>query len=115
MMVNNAININKAKKVINGSAVSIECFLDHNYRTEYAPCIRWASYNKNLKLYQGAMIKKDHYTKKFPRKPPAKIKKISNSCKWIVLFHINKAKKVSDIWINQDLIKKLIYLKYLKI
>ncbi|CAC9447740.1 hypothetical protein BSPLISOX_711 [uncultured Gammaproteobacteria bacterium] len=50
---------------INGSAVSIECFLDHNYRTEYAPCIRWTSYNKNLKLYQGAMIKKDHYTKKF--------------------------------------------------
>lgn len=47
---------------INGSAVSIECFLDFNRHT---PQIRWVSYNKNTQSYQGALVAKDDYIKEF--------------------------------------------------
>ncbi len=50
---------------INGTAVAIECFLDHSYDADPQPCVRWTSYNKNLGAYQGELIGKERYTKKF--------------------------------------------------
>jgi hypothetical protein len=50
---------------INGTAVAIECFLDHTYTESDLPCVRWTSYNKTLDAYHGELIKKDKYTRKF--------------------------------------------------
>jgi len=50
---------------INGSAVAIECFLDHTFETSKEPCVRWTSYNKEVDAYQGALIDKNSYTRKF--------------------------------------------------
>lgn len=50
---------------INGTAVAIECFLDHSYQVNEAPYVRWTSYNKSLDSYQGELAIKDRYTKKF--------------------------------------------------
>ena len=50
---------------INGKACSIECFLDLNYKAKNEPIIRWANYNENLKQYQGSLIDKKEYVKKF--------------------------------------------------
>lgn len=55
----------KSKENINGTAVAIECFLDHSYYEEEAPYVRWTSYNKSLDSYQGELARKDKYTKKF--------------------------------------------------
>lgn len=50
---------------INGTAVAIECFLDHSVIDSTESCIRWTSYNKSLDAYQGELIDKDRYTRKF--------------------------------------------------
>lgn len=50
---------------INGTAVAIECFLDHSVVDSTESCIRWTSYNKSLDAYQGELIDKDRYTRKF--------------------------------------------------
>lgn len=50
---------------INGTAVAIECFLDHSYIDDGQPCVRWTSYNKALDAYQGELISKDKYTRRF--------------------------------------------------
>lgn len=50
---------------INGTAVAIECFLDHSYIEDSQPCVRWTSYNKTLDAYQGELIDKGKYTKQF--------------------------------------------------
>lgn len=47
---------------INGKAVAIECFLDFN-SIPFSPCIRWTTYNKNEKAYQGELEKKDEYVR----------------------------------------------------
>lgn len=50
---------------INGTAVAIECFLDHSVIDNNESCVRWTSYNKSLDAYQGELIGKDKYTRKF--------------------------------------------------
>lgn len=50
---------------INGTAVAIECFLDHSYLGDAQPCVRWTSYNKSVDAYQGELIGKERYTKRF--------------------------------------------------
>lgn len=55
----------KSSENINGAAVAIECFLDHSYQEDAPPCIRWTSYNKVFDAYQGELIGKDRYTRRF--------------------------------------------------
>ena len=50
---------------VNRKACSIECFLDLNYKTKNEPVIRWTNYNEALKQYQGSLIGKESYVKKF--------------------------------------------------
>ncbi|ROR29194.1 hypothetical protein EDD66_103129 [Mobilisporobacter senegalensis] len=51
---------------INGRAVAIECFLDFD-SVQKPPCIRWTTYNKNEKQYQGELECKDEYVRAFKR------------------------------------------------
>lgn len=46
---------------VNGLAISIECYLDLKDDAQ----IRWNSYNKLIKGYQGELIAKDRYKKEF--------------------------------------------------
>ncbi|WP_411564214.1 HEPN/Toprim-associated domain-containing protein [Pseudomonas shirazensis] len=55
------------KANINGSAVSIECFLDLSYRTKKPASIRWASFNKEMNRYQGALEGKEFYIAQFKK------------------------------------------------
>lgn len=48
---------------INGQGAAIECYLD----LEEDPCVRWNNYNMNLDIYQGELIGKDHYKRRFLR------------------------------------------------
>lgn len=50
---------------INEKAVSIEMFLDLNYKNNDTPMIRWKSYDEKTDRYQGSLINKDKYTKLF--------------------------------------------------
>lgn len=56
------------KENINERAISIELFLDLNYSFKVEPKIRWTSFNEKQNQYQGELINKDHYTKKFLNK-----------------------------------------------
>ena len=49
---------------INGRAVAIECFLDL-CSTEFLPRVRWGSYNKGERKYQGELEQKDEYVRVF--------------------------------------------------
>lgn len=49
---------------INGKAVAIECFLDFE-SVASTPCIRWTTYNKSEKQYQGELENKDDYVRAF--------------------------------------------------
>ena len=49
---------------INGKAVAIECFLDHNSIPQ-DPAVRWTSFNKQLQQYQGELIDKKRYIRAF--------------------------------------------------
>ena len=49
---------------INGRAVAIECFLDFS-SVQKVPCVRWTSYNKNERQYQGELENKDEYIRAF--------------------------------------------------
>lgn len=49
---------------INGKAVAIECFLDHNSIPQ-DPAVRWTSFNKQLQQYQGKLINKNSYIQAF--------------------------------------------------
>ena len=49
---------------INGKAVAIECFLDLNSVND-APSVRWTSYSKKKRQYQGELERKDEYVRKF--------------------------------------------------
>lgn len=51
---------------INGTAVSIECFLDFKSCNRKAK-IRWTSYNDKLNKYQGALVCKDDYIRAFKK------------------------------------------------
>jgi hypothetical protein len=50
---------------VNGRAVAIECFLDFSFGPEESPTIRWTSYNKQIRAYQGELSSKEKYTKRF--------------------------------------------------
>jgi len=56
-----------SKENINGAAVAIECFLDLVYQVQRDPCIRWTSFDSDIQRYQGELIDKDVYLKKFSR------------------------------------------------
>ncbi len=49
---------------INGRAAS-ECYLDLNWHARRSPKVRWSSYNRQLQIYQGELIEKDVYVRKF--------------------------------------------------
>lgn len=49
---------------INGTAASIECFLDFN-SVDFSPIIRWTSYSPASNKYQGSLQRKEDYTRKF--------------------------------------------------
>lgn len=55
------------KTNINGSAVSIECFLDLSYKANKPATVRWTSFNKEMDQYQGALEGKDFYIKQFKK------------------------------------------------
>jgi hypothetical protein len=51
---------------INGFAAAIECFLDiGNAEDSVLPRVRWTSYNRTTRTYQGELDDKDRYTKRF--------------------------------------------------
>ena len=52
---------------INGRAAAIECYLDFDAPELPRPEIRWTSYKKELKVYQGALCEKQSYVKAFLR------------------------------------------------
>jgi hypothetical protein len=52
---------------INGLAVSIECFLDLEYKINQKPRIRWTNFKKKSNKYQGALENKETYTKLFKK------------------------------------------------
>lgn len=54
----------EAVEDINGRACSIECFLDLSVVDE-EPGVRWTTYDKKLKSYQGELVRKDDYTRAF--------------------------------------------------
>lgn len=81
------------KKInINGKAVAIECFLDFNSIAD-APLVRWNSYNKNMNQYQGELVNKDEYVKKFKS---ANLNNGYNSEKLKQLINY-----IVDCWINR--------------
>lgn len=50
---------------INGKAVSIELFLDLNYKNIDTPKIRWTSFDDKMQRYQGSLVRKDEYIRTF--------------------------------------------------
>ena len=50
---------------INGRAVAIECFLDIWRDPADEPIVRWSNYVERMDAYQGAIINKDRYTRRF--------------------------------------------------
>lgn len=55
----------KKYKNINGTAVSIECFLDLDYKTSSKAIVRWSNYVKHMNQYQGALEDKESFVKIF--------------------------------------------------
>jgi hypothetical protein len=83
----------KSKKNINGAAVSIECFLDLDYKTSDIPCVRWTSYDDKSNKYQGELVNKEMYVRKY--------KNIKGTDK---IYKLNKLKylidHIYDNWTN---------------
>jgi hypothetical protein len=50
---------------INGRAVAIECFLDIWRDPADEPLVRWSNYVEPMDAYQGAIVDKDRYTRRF--------------------------------------------------
>ena len=50
---------------INGRAASIEAYLDWNWESKYDPVVRWSNYVEKGSRYQGALVSKDHYARRF--------------------------------------------------
>jgi hypothetical protein len=55
----------QAVEDVNGRAVSIECFLDLKYESNAPPVVRWTSFNPTLCHYQGELVRKDEYARRF--------------------------------------------------
>jgi len=82
---------------INSSAVSIECFLDLNYKNSKKPIIRWRNFNDNISKYHGALINKEQYIRKF-----RDVKKSSNNydfekLSYLTNYIINCCIEINDI------------------
>jgi hypothetical protein len=54
-----------AKEDVNGRAVAIECFLDLTFGPKTIPAIRWTSFDQERGVYQGELVRKEEYTKRF--------------------------------------------------
>src|SRR5690606_6239188 len=50
---------------INGRAASIECLLDLEWKAERKASVRWTGYLKATGTYQGELINKAEYAKRF--------------------------------------------------
>jgi HEPN/Toprim N-terminal domain 1 len=50
---------------INGRAAAIECYLDLRWKEARPPRVRWTSYNEKLGCYQGALLRKESYARRF--------------------------------------------------
>jgi hypothetical protein len=50
---------------VNGRAVSIEMFLDFNYKRKGDVSVRWLTYDSTMGAYQGAIDEKDQLVRKF--------------------------------------------------
>ncbi|WP_338666236.1 HEPN/Toprim-associated domain-containing protein (plasmid) [Pararoseomonas sp. SCSIO 73927] len=50
---------------VNGRAVSIECFLDLAFGPKEERAVRWTSFNHEVGTYQGELLAKEEYTKRF--------------------------------------------------
>ena len=53
----------KSTSDINGRAAAIECYLG----LDESPLVRWSSYNAKQDTYQGELVNKEEYTRKFLR------------------------------------------------
>lgn len=56
---------------VNRRAVAIEMYLDHIYKRQGDPVVRWSSFNHLAKDYQGALEHKEQYHAKFMALTPA--------------------------------------------
>lgn len=50
---------------INGRAAAIECYLDLRWKEKKQPQVRWTSYNEKVGCYQGALVRKEIYARRF--------------------------------------------------
>jgi hypothetical protein len=50
---------------VNGTAASIELYLDLRYGGPKKPAVRWTSYNEHLAAYQGELVEKEEYARAF--------------------------------------------------
>lgn len=50
---------------INGRAASIECFLDLGWESDREPSVRWTSYLRSANTYQGELVDKAAYARRF--------------------------------------------------
>jgi hypothetical protein len=50
---------------VNSRAVAIECFLDLAFGPTKEQAVRWTSFNYEIGAYQGELLGKEEYTKKF--------------------------------------------------
>ena len=55
----------EAKTNINGRAAAIECYLDLDWSSAASPRVRWGGYNTSTRTYQGVLIDKERYAKRF--------------------------------------------------
>lgn len=50
---------------INGTAASIECYLDLAFGMPRSPVVRWTNFQASSGTYQGSLVDKDRYTRAF--------------------------------------------------
>ena len=50
---------------INGKAAAIECYLDLLWQEQTSPVVRWTSFNQKVGCYQGVLINKEAYARRF--------------------------------------------------
>ncbi|MEN6578250.1 MAG: HEPN/Toprim-associated domain-containing protein, partial [Phycisphaerales bacterium] len=57
---------------VNGTAASIELYLDLRYGGPKKPAVRWTSYSDRVGAYQGALVRKEEYARAFLKGASAK-------------------------------------------
>ena len=55
----------EARANINVRAAAIECYLDLNWSSSASPRVRWGGYDTSVRTYQGVLIDKERYAKRF--------------------------------------------------